>query len=270
MVKRVIGTRGTAAVLGTAGLVAAVVAGFPGSASAAGEAGKPTRQQLMADCASGTGKCTFNDPVVQKSYLGDYRQVSDTLYNCSSSPVTQGMSWSDTVGSTDSLDVSVTVGGKIAGIVDASVTAKYGHTWSTSHTEGGSLGTTVQPGEVGWISRAQVMHQVSGMWQTHYDNPHWGHYYWYWGDTVTSPAPNGTDGVNNAVVVRSRPMTADEQASCKAGNARVRVGPNLHQTDRTKGAPQAPAPEAPRPGDDLPPAQDRKEDGATGRPTPTG
>ncbi|MFF7635176.1 hypothetical protein ACFZB9_18775 [Kitasatospora sp. NPDC008050] len=231
--------------LGVAATAAVSLATLPAAADSG-----PTVDQLMADCASGTGKCTFNDPVVNSAYLGDYRQVSDTLYNCSASPATQGLGWSDSVGSSDSLDVSVTVGGKIAGIVEASVTAKYGHTWTTSHTDSGSLGMTVQPGEVGWISRAQVMQQVSGKWQTHYDNPHWGHYYWFWKDTITSPAPNGTEGVSNAVVIKSRPMTAAEKASCGAANAQLVHGPNLHQDEPSGHAGSAgPHDTTPQPGD---------------------
>ena len=120
-----------------------------------------------------------------------------------------------------SVEVSVTAGGSIAGIVDLSVTSAYGHTWEASRSEGGSLEMTVKPGEVGWITRAQVMHQVSGTWQTHYDDRHWGHYYWFWKDTVTSPAPNGTDGVGNAIVVKSRPMTTAEKDSCTATDRAV-------------------------------------------------
>ncbi|MFD7666645.1 hypothetical protein [Streptomyces sp. NPDC059788] len=177
----------------------------------------PDRKQLIADCASGEGKCTFNEPVLGKAYLGDFRQVSNSLYNCTTSPATQSMGWSDTVGSSDSAGVSVTAGGKLAGIIDLSVTATYSHTWSSSHTENSSLNMTVQPGEVGWISRAQVMQTVSGTWQTHYDSPKWGHYYWFVPDTVTGPATNGTDGVSNAVVVKTRTMTASEKASCSTG-----------------------------------------------------
>ncbi|MFI6106044.1 hypothetical protein [Streptomyces sp. NPDC051310] len=183
-------------------------------AAAAGDG--PTRQELMADCASGLGKCTFNEPRIGEAYLGEFRQVSDSLYNCSTSDTTQTMSWDDTVGSTDSLGVSVTAGGKIAGMVDLSVTASYSHSWSSTHSESSSLTMTVKPGEVGWISRAQVMQKVSGTWQTHYDDPKWGHYYWFWQDTITGPAKNGTDGRNNAVVVKSRKMTDAEKRSCSA------------------------------------------------------
>lgn len=192
------------------GMVAAMA--LPASADS-----NPTRQQLMSDCSSGKGKCTFNEPVLGDAYLGDFRQVSDSLYNCSTSPATQTMGWSDTVGSSDTAGVSVTVGGKIAEIIDLSVTASYSHTWSSSHAEESSLNMTVQPGEVGWISRAQVMQKVSGTWQTHYDSPQWGHYYWYVPDTITGPAPNGTGGKSNAVVVKTRKMTQAEKASCSAG-----------------------------------------------------
>ncbi|UNM14945.1 hypothetical protein J4032_28875 [Streptomyces formicae] len=182
----------------------------------------PTRQQLMADCASGLGKCTLNDTRLGEAYLGEFRQVSHSLYNCTTSPAAQSMTWSDTVGSTDSIGGSITVGGKIAGLIDVSVTATYSHTWSSSHSESSSLNMTVQPGEVGWISRAQVMQTVSGTWQTHYDNPKWGHYYWYVPDTITGPAPNGTEGKSNAVVVKTRKMTDTETASCAAGGQKQR------------------------------------------------
>ncbi|MGZ9929502.1 hypothetical protein ACXNSR_06360 [Streptomyces sp. NC-S4] len=189
----------------------------------ASAADQPTRQQLTADCASGEGKCTFNSPQLGEAYLGAFRQVSNSLFNCSTSDATQSMTWDDTVGSTDSLGVSVTAGGKIAGIVDLSVTASYSHSWSTSHSESSSLNMTVKPGEVGWISRAQVMQKVSGTWQTHYDSPKWGHYYWFFQDTITGPARNGTDGKSNAVVVKSRKMTAAEKRSCTAEGGRAFV-----------------------------------------------
>lgn len=170
--------------------------------------------QIMADCASGVGKCTFNDPKIGKAFLGNQRRVSDELHNCSSSDATQTLSWSDTVGSSDSAGVTISAGGKIAGIIDVSVQASYSHTWSSSHSETSSLTVTVKPGEIGWVSRAQAMQNISGTWQTHYDSPKAGHYYWYLPDTVTGPAPNGTDGVRNAVVVKTRPMTAAEKQSC--------------------------------------------------------
>ncbi|RST14391.1 hypothetical protein E2C00_13245 [Streptomyces sp. WAC05374] len=200
-----------------AAAVVAVVCGAALAGALPASAGEqPTKPELLADCASGAGKCTFNEPKLGEAYLGAFHQVSDSLYNCSSSDATQSMTWDDTVGSTDSLGVSVTAGGKIAGIVDLSVTATYSHSWSSTHSESSSLNMTVKPGEVGWISRAQVMQKVSGTWQTHYDSPKWGHYYWFVPDTITGPAKNGTDGKSNAVVVKTRKMTDAEKRSCSA------------------------------------------------------
>ncbi|MEU6083160.1 hypothetical protein [Streptomyces sp. NPDC047108] len=206
------GGRSVALAAAALGLVAATP--LPASADEG-----PTREQILADCESGEGKCSFNEPVLGEAYLGDFRPVSDSLYNCTSSDATQSMTWSDTVSSTDSAGATVTVGGTIAKLINVSVSATYNHTWTETHTETSAVNMTVQPGEVGWISRAQVMQKVSGTWQTHYDDPKWDHYYWFVDDTITGPAPNGTDGQKNAVVVKSRKMTASEKKSCDSASA---------------------------------------------------
>ena len=60
-------------------------------------------------------------------------------------------------------------------------------------------------------------------WQTHYDDPKRNHYDWFVPDTVTGPAPNGTDGKHGAVVVKSRRVTADEKKLCAGDSARDKV-----------------------------------------------
>ncbi|WP_405504144.1 hypothetical protein [Streptomyces purpurascens] len=184
---------------------------------------QPTEEQIMADCASGEGKCSFNSPQLGQAYLGEPRQVSELLFNCTDSPASQSMSWADTVGSSHSVGGSVTVGGGIEGIITASVTATYNYTWQSSRTETSSFTVNVKPGEVGWISRAQVMQRISGTWQTHYDDPKWDHYYWFVPDVITGPAPNGTDGKHSAVVVKSRKMTAEEKKLCSTGDTQDKV-----------------------------------------------
>nr|WP_252981015.1 hypothetical protein [Streptomyces chartreusis] len=76
---------------------------------------QPTTEQIMADCASGEGKCSFNAPEIGQAYLGEPRQVSELLYNCTASPASQSMAWADTVGSSHSVGGSVTVGGASKG-----------------------------------------------------------------------------------------------------------------------------------------------------------
>ncbi|MEN8651622.1 hypothetical protein ABCR94_13570 [Streptomyces sp. 21So2-11] len=216
LTKNRVGGRMMALAATTLGLVAATA--LPAAAE-----DQPTREQLIADCASGEGKCTFNSPEIGEAYLGESRQVSDLLYNCTTSPASQSMSWADTVGSSHSFGTSVTVGGGIEGIITASVTATYNYTWQSSHTETSAFTETVQPGEVGWISRAQLMQKISGTWQTHYDDPKWGHYYWFTDDVITGPATNGTDGKHSAVLVKSRKMTDAEKKSCSAGSTKGKV-----------------------------------------------
>ncbi|MEC4018095.1 hypothetical protein [Streptomyces sp. H27-D2] len=212
---------------GRALALGAVALGIIGAMAqpAAAEESLP-REEIIADCDSGLGKCTFNDPVLDAAYLGDFKQVSDSLHNCTTSPATQSMTWTDTVGSTDEAGVSVSVGGSIKGIIDLSVTASYKHTWTDTHAESSALNMTVQPGEVGWVSRAQVMQKVSGTWQTHYDNQKLGHYFWFAPDTITGPAANGTEGKNNAVVMKTRKLTPEELQSCTAQSAGAVVVPN--------------------------------------------
>ncbi|MEV6569401.1 hypothetical protein [Streptomyces kronopolitis] len=147
--------------------------------------------------------------------------MSDTLYNCSSSESTKKLTWTQKVGSTDSVGVSVTAGGNIMGIIDLSVTTNYGHSWTKETSESDEQNVTAKPGEAAWISRAQLMREVSGTWQTHYDSPKWDHYYWYTPDTITSPAENGTGGKNSAIVVKSRPMTDAEKQSCADSRSKV-------------------------------------------------
>ncbi|MFK8850599.1 hypothetical protein [Streptomyces sp. Ac-502] len=68
-------------------MLAAAAAGLAAAMTVpAAAAGGPDRKQLIADCASGEGKCTFNEPVLGKAYLGDFRQVSNSLHNCTTSP----------------------------------------------------------------------------------------------------------------------------------------------------------------------------------------
>jgi hypothetical protein len=202
--------------------IAVAACGFVAAVSpSATAADTPTREEILADCDSGLGKCTFNSPQLGEPYLGKFEQVSDTLYNCSTSDTTKKLTWTQKVGSTDSVGVSVTAGGTLMGLVNVSVTATYGHTWTTESSESDEQPVTAKPGEAAWISRAQLMQNVSGEWQTHYDDPKWGHYYWFVPDTITSPAKNGTNGKSSAIVVKSRPMTDAEKQSCEASRSKV-------------------------------------------------
>lgn len=199
-------------------VAAMIIVSISGQSMAFAADGKtPTHEEIMRDCQSGKGRCTFDSPVIRKVYLGNFRKVSDVLFNCGEDSVSESISWQDTVESTSSLGVTLEAGGGVSGILNLSLAANYGHAWTDSHTETSTLSITVQPGHAGWIERAQVMREMSGVWKTDYRWKKGGHRHWLVPDIISGPAKRGTNGVNNAVVFKSRPMTGAETKSCSFG-----------------------------------------------------
>lgn len=62
-----------------------------------------------------------------------------------------------------------------------------------------------------------MMQTVPGAWQTHYDSPRVGALLLVRPRHRHRSGRNGADGVSNAVVVRTRKMTASEKAPCATG-----------------------------------------------------
>ncbi|MFJ9821034.1 hypothetical protein ACIRU3_38425 [Streptomyces sp. NPDC101151] len=187
----------------------------------------PTTAEIMADCQSGLGKCTFGDtgPVAGSSgpgdsvftkrhYYGNFAKVSPEFPNCT--PLTQrnSVGWSHTTGTSNTIGVSVRTSVTLAKIFEVSVETKYEHEWMVQDTEAGTYNVDTPPGYIGWVERQQVMNDFYGKWRTHYDDPKWGHYYWatpY--DHVYTPAREGEDGLYSNVGQKVRPMTPEELSS---------------------------------------------------------
>jgi hypothetical protein len=74
-----------------------------------------------------TGETKFNSPL---------DQVGQALINNTSEEQNTTISRSDTVGSSNSVEVGTEVGGKIAELVSVKVSAQYSHSWERSHTCG--------------------------------------------------------------------------------------------------------------------------------------
>ncbi|MFI8219996.1 hypothetical protein [Streptomyces sp. NPDC085932] len=180
----------------------------------------PTTQQIMADCTSGLGKCTFGDgsPVMgespggdltRKTYIDNWRRVSNLSPNCMSAPQRKSISWSQTTGTSDTFGISFKV--EVGAIVKTGVETKYEHSWMEQKTVSDTYHVDVKPGTYAWIKRGQVMQAYTGKWRTHYDDPKWGHYYWATSyDTVRQPAREGQDGLYSEVGWDERPMTREE------------------------------------------------------------
>jgi hypothetical protein len=204
--------------------VVGIAAIAPGSASATPSVGSgwSTPDEIRKGCAIGTDVYCDWKSRTKEAVLGPHKQVTKTMYNCSSSPATQAFSWTDTTGTTTTIGVKIGIG--IDSIIKADFEAHFEQSWMNEHSESETDQLTVPENSVGWIEHAQVMRKVSGTWNT-FDqdsSPYPGG--WkkvYADDVITAPAPEGEDGKHRAVLMKSRAMTDDEKKEC--GNHRDRV-----------------------------------------------
>jgi len=72
-------------------------------------------------------------PISYKPVAGTQHQVGDSFTNDSTVQSDYSLTRKDTVGTTDSVNISSTVKVTLFKVVDLSITAAYGHTWTTSH-----------------------------------------------------------------------------------------------------------------------------------------
>jgi hypothetical protein len=89
-----------------------------------------TLKQLCAVDADAT--CTFT-PTSETTVDGPQHQVGDAFTNASSLEAHYTLAEKDTVGISDSVEISASVGAKLFDLVDTSITATYSHGWITSH-----------------------------------------------------------------------------------------------------------------------------------------
>ncbi|MFD0009212.1 hypothetical protein ACFVJ4_43755 [Streptomyces sp. NPDC127178] len=228
------GTRAVSVSVAALGMVAVMV-----TPAEANHEGAHTTAEIMADCESGLGKCTFGDAgwvpgtgddLQKVTYVGNWRRASGDGFNCTSSTQRQSITWAQTTGTTDTIGVTIKVEAGIGKIFKVAVETKYEHSWTDERTHGETVNIDIKPGYIGWIERGQVMNRFTGRWRTHYNDPMRGHYYWatpY--DTVTSPAEEGENGIFSNVLWRERPMTRDEliRNGCPVTSTTIASGATL-------------------------------------------
>ncbi|MFI8215807.1 hypothetical protein [Streptomyces sp. NPDC085932] len=129
-------------------------------------------------------------------------------------PQRRSLTWSQTTGTSDTWGVAIKVSGGIPEIFEASIETKYERQWMRSVSYADTWNQDVPPGYTGWVERAQVMHEYSGYWRTHYDSPKKGHYYWAVHDTIRTPAQEGEEGWHSNIRWMQRPMTYQELVDC--------------------------------------------------------
>ncbi len=116
---------------------------------------------LKQFCSENTAAhCTFT-PTSEADVDGP-EHVLVTEENNGTNPAVLSATKGDTVSESNSLEISGTAGVNILDIVNLSVTAKYGHTWTESHTYGTGVSNTVPAGYYGEITAIAPMIRDTG------------------------------------------------------------------------------------------------------------
>ncbi|MFJ2608741.1 MULTISPECIES: hypothetical protein [unclassified Streptomyces] len=178
----------------------------------ASAADTPTTKELL-DACSWADLCEFH-PQSYWTYTGPNHQVGSTAYNCASQTNQHRIDWSDTTSAANSVGVSISVSAKFWVAFEAEVTASYGHTWTTSHTDAQSETVNIPSGYKGWIERGTAKQQAKGWYEIHFGKRYYDHYIWYVNDYAASGF--NKDNPNSGYVnFKDAPMSAaDRSAHC--------------------------------------------------------
>jgi hypothetical protein len=181
-----------------------------------GQAQAATLNQFCA--VDNTATCKFT-PTSEHQVDSPTHQVGNALINNTDVEQDTRVTISDTVGQSNSIEVAVKVGGKIKGIVDVSVTATYGHEWTTEHTFTQDVTVHCPPRMKCSISDTAPMLRDTGDFTLNLGNTTWN----LPGVYFDSPNPNGT----GAYSVDAQPLTASQQATIPHGVTilKLRRGP---------------------------------------------
>ncbi|WP_432012203.1 RICIN domain-containing protein [Streptomyces cucumeris] len=166
-------------------------------------------QYSLKRCAAGDTAltCTYAQESDSHAALGPEKCVS-TLYDNTegSKGATPTVAFADTTGWSNTVGGSVTVSAEfgiekfIISKVTTAVSVNYSHQWIGQKTTTQTYPYTVQKGEWGWLTRAQLMKTVTGTWT--FSN---GDETWSGEGTSTIPAMDGTDGEQSVVKPHSSP-----------------------------------------------------------------
>jgi Ca2+-binding RTX toxin-like protein len=140
-------------------------------------------------------------------------QVGNALINNTDEEQETDVKISDTVGSTDSVEISLKAGAKILDVVEVSITAKYSHEWTREHTFEQRVTVNCKAHTKCWIMGTAPMLRDTGDFRLTLGNTTWN----LPGVYFDSPDPNG----NGAYEVDSQPLSASERAGLPRGVIQV-------------------------------------------------
>jgi hypothetical protein len=165
-----------------------------------------TLKQFCAQDTSAT--CTFTP--TSETHVDGPEHVLATETNNGTQTADLTVTKTDDVSSSDSVDVSATLGGSIAGIVDASVTASYGHTWSEGHSFATGVTNHVPAGYYGVITAIAPMIRDTGNFTITLGNTTWN----LAGVYFDTPNPDGAEhfGYNQHQLTQAQKDTLPKTA----------------------------------------------------------
>lgn len=123
--------------------------------------------RLLADhCVRGeTRQCVFDSKNLNTNLTGPKTNVGPTIDGQCHADTPYTYTWSQTISTTESIgsSASVTVAiGKLLPIVQASVSATYGFSWTASITSSGSIPYTIPKGQRLHLVRSAKLNEVTG------------------------------------------------------------------------------------------------------------
>ncbi|TLQ45235.1 hypothetical protein [Streptomyces marianii] len=167
---------------------------------------------VLEICAGSQWVCTMTyTPRSYRTFPGPEHPVGDSVFNYTSQTETHTLSWSDTVESSDTLEVSSSAKATIWGVAELGVSATYSHTWGRSSSVSETESLPVPGCSVGWLARAAEMGTASGDIHVHFaKGTHLDGHRDFMITNAVFTAPTGS----GSIVARSRPVTASESTSC--------------------------------------------------------
>jgi hypothetical protein len=100
-------------------------------------------------------------------------QVGNALINNTDEPQETRVTVEDTVGSSDSVEVGVKVGGEIAELLDVEISAKYDHKWTQEHTFSQEVRVDCPAHHKCWINAVAPMYRDTGNFTVTLGNTTW-------------------------------------------------------------------------------------------------
>lgn len=135
--------------------------------------GQQEAQVLRQLCnESNSATCSFT-ATSERNVLSPAHPVGKPLINDTGEEQDTTVTAEDTVGSTDSVEVGLKVGGKIAGLVEVEVDAKYGHEWTQEHKFSQDVTVHCPAHHACWVEAVEPMFRDTGDFTLTLGNTTW-------------------------------------------------------------------------------------------------